>query len=159
MKNQFVVTEKLFQSWGKESRKKGFYLAFKIVWCTLAAMIFLVCILYGWTFFSVFMLLFCLYRAFLHYYVITRAQYRRLSRTYGTSDWTRTIDFSEDGILVNDGKILVQYTYQDIVGFRENGNKIWLDASNKTVIRLYKDCFVDTDYESWKNWMKERGCV
>ena len=158
VKNEYIVTEKMYLSWGRENWKKGAQLVFLILWTILAVCISLLNILGGWTAFNIIMLLFCLYHGFLRNYVVTRAQYKRLSRAHGASDWVRTIDFGEDEILINDGNVSVKYAYKDITGMREKGNKIWLDAANKTVIRLYKDCFVDTDYETWKNWMKEWVC-
>lgn len=158
MKNEYTVTQKVYQSWGRENHTKGVYLTFTIMWSVLAAVLLCLNVYAGWNAFGILMLLFCLYRAFLRNDVLVRGQYKRLSQTYGTTDWTRSIDFGEDGITLSDGNMSVRYAYKDITGFREQDNKIWLDASNKTVIRMYKDCFVDTDYETWKNWMKEHGC-
>lgn len=157
VKNQYIVTEKMYQSWGRENQLKGVQLVFLVLWSFLAVCVLLLNIFGGWTALGILMLLFCLYRAFLRSYVVTRAQYKRLSQAYGTPNWTRTIDFGEEEILIHDGNASVKYAYKDIAGLREKEKRIWLDAANKTVIRLYKDCFVDTDYETWKKRMIERG--
>ena len=47
----------------------------------------------------------------------------------------------------------VRTPYSEIVGMREDGNKIWLDTKKKMVIRLYKDKFVGGDFEKFRKFI------
>lgn len=44
----------------------------------------------------------------------------------------------------------MRFDYSDIINIWEKGNKIWLDASNKAVLRLYRDAFVESDWDECK---------
>ncbi|MCH5274898.1 MAG: hypothetical protein J1E65_03590 [Lachnospiraceae bacterium] len=128
------------------------------VWCLLALMILMAYFLlrYISIIYTLFFL-FCLYRAFLRNLVVARVQYRRLATTYGEENWVRTITFNEDGIELSEGKMTAGYAYSDIVEIREKQNKIWLIAGNKTVIRLYRDTFINTDWETCKDLLQKRA--
>ena len=98
----------------------------------------------------------CLYMVVLRIFPITSAQYKRMSKIYGEENWTRTIEFGEDCISLSEGTISAKYQYKDIMSIREKGNKIWLTARNRTVLRLYKDAFVDGTWEECKSLLHER---
>lgn len=151
--NEYKVTWKLYRSWATENMAKGSRLVMMILWCVFT----LVCLALGivfWPEFRLFYLVmafFGIYRAFLRIFVVSRAQYRRLAQAYGTQDWVRRIAFEEDGISLTEGNFSYKYAYADIKEIREKENKIWLFAANKTVLRLYKDAFVEgTDWEECK---------
>lgn len=156
--NEYKVTWKLYRSWATENMAKGSRLAMMIVWCVFA----LACLVLGivfWPEFRLFylvMALFGIYRAFLRNFVVSKAQYRRLAQAYGTQDWVRRITFEEDGISLTEGNFSYKYAYADIKEVREKGNKIWLFAANKTVLRLYRDAFVEgTDWGECKARLDE----
>lgn len=158
MVNQYRVTRKLFRSWAWENNIKGFRLVMMCMWCLIALMILIAMFLlrYISIIYTLFFL-FCLYRAFLRNLVVARVQYRRLATTYGEENWVRTITFNEDGIELSEGKMTARYAYSDIVEIREKQNKIWLIAGNKTVIRLYRDAFINTDWDTCKDLLQKRA--
>ena len=101
------------------------------------------------------LLVFCLYRAFFRWIVITNTQYRNLCKNHKGADWERTIRFADKKIKVEDGIITVDYLFSDIENIKEKGNKIWLYMNNKTVVRLYKDCFTQGNWEMCKAMLDE----
>ena len=156
--NEYKVTWKLYRSWATENMAKGSRLLMLIIWCVFT----LACLALGivfWPEFCLFylvMALFGIYRAFLRVFVVSKAQYRRLAQAYGTQDWVRKIAFEKDGISLTEGNFSYKYAYADIKEVREEGNKIWLYAANKTVLRLYRDAFVEgTDWEECKARISE----
>lgn len=156
IRNEYKITWKVYRSWGLENALKGAQLVLGIVWVLLALFILVLNIIEGGWFFYYFMCLFCIYRAFFRWLVVTNAQYRTLIKRHNGADWLRVIYFEEDKIRLEDGNISVVYSYPDIVELKEKGNKVWLKASNKTVIRLYKDCFVDSTWEECKALVEEK---
>ena len=155
--NEYQVTWKLYRSWAVENMVKGARLVLMIMWCVFG----LVCFTLGlvvWPELRLFyfvMTLFCLYHAFLRIIVVSRAQYRRLAQAYGMQNWVRRITFEEDGISLTECIFSLKYDYTDITEIREKGNKIWLLASNKTVLRLYKDAFAESSWEECRSKIEE----
>lgn len=125
---------------------KGANLVMTVIWCVLMLWCLFLVSAMGSLLFGI-LALFCIYRAFFRIFVIARVQYRRLAQLNGGENWVRRIAFEEDGIILTEGDSSYHVAYSEIVNIREKGNKIWLDAANKTVLRLYKDAFVESDWE------------
>lgn len=152
VQNTYQVTWKKFREWGFENAFKGARLGITIMWFFVAVfMVFMgkeISIAY-------FLLAFCLYRAFFRWLVITHTQYKQLCVNHKGADWQRTIRFEEKRIIVDDGILTVQYLFSDIEDIKEKENKIWLIMNNKTVVRLYKDCFTQGNWELCKEMINE----
>ena len=151
--NEYQVTWKRYRSWAAENMVKGARLVMMIIWCVFALLCLALMMIDNLAFRSLYFLLAALgiYRAFFRNFVIARSQYRRLAQNYGKENWTRRIAFEDDGITLTEGNLSFRYDYSDIINIREKGNKIWLDASNKTVLRLYRDAFVKSDWDECKS--------
>lgn len=151
--NEYQVTWKLYRFWAAENMAKGARLVMMVIWCVIALLCLVLAIAAGSGFKSLFFVLavFGIYRAFFRIFVIAKSQYRRLALSYGNENWTRRIAFEDDGITLSEGKASFHYDYSDTVNVREKGNRIWLDASDKTVLRLYKDAFVESGWEECKS--------
>ena len=160
MKNQYKVTKKLLRLWMTENMYKGVQLGLNIGWAVFGVLCILLLItdaetmtdylIYGA------LLALSLYMAVLRIFPITSAQYKQMAKVYGEENWTRTIDFGEDCITLSEGTISASFQYKDIMSIREKGNKIWLKARNRTVLRLYKDAFVDGTWEECRELLHDR---
>lgn len=149
MKNEYQVTWKQYKSWAVEGMFSGVKLFFLIVWCLFGGVTLYLGIagrLYIYCFLSVF----CFYRAFLRTVLLAKRQYKLLAEQYKKENWTRSIMFEEDQITIVEENISMKYEYSSVVGIREKKDKIWLYMGDKSVIRLYKSAFVDTDWEKCK---------
>jgi len=155
IKNEYRVTWKMYKSWLSENRLKSPRLVFAIIWIILGLAGAGMYVAYGSSLYLL-MVLFCLYRAFLRDILITKRQYGFMARTYGRKDWLRTIILNEEQIISQEGKISVNYEYSDISELKEKDNKVWLIFKNKTVIRMYKDCFVDSDWEGCRSLIERK---
>ena len=151
--NEYQVTWERYRSWIMERALKGARLVIVVIWCVIA----LVCLAFAVSVTSVFRLYFlflgafAIYRAFFRILVLAKKQYRQLARSYGKENWTRRIIFGDDGItLADQEKSTIRYAYSDIVNVSEKGNMICLVASDKSVLRLYKDAFVESEWEECK---------
>lgn len=154
--NEYQVTWKVYRSWAAENMAKGARLVMMIIWCILTVLCLLLAVLDESPLSRLYMILvfFGIYRAFFRNFVIARGQYRRLARINGGENWTRKITFEEDGINLTEGNSSFHFAYSDIVRIREKGNKIWLDAANKTVLRLYRDAFVESSWEECRELLQ-----
>lgn len=161
MKNEFQVTKELYMSWGKENMWKGSRLRLKILWIFTSILLVAFIVLINLSkdgrmymyLYSVSMIIYCIYRAFFRDLVMTASQFRKNITIFGGEDWIRTIEFGEDEIISKDGSVTVRTPYSEITGMRDDGNRIWLDTKKKMVIRLYKDKFIDGDFEKFKKFI------
>lgn len=152
VKNTYQVTWKRFREWGFENAFKGARLGITIMWLLVA---FFMAFMSKEISIAYILLVFCLYRAFFRWIVVTNTQYRNLCKNHKGADWERTIRFADKKIKVEDGIITVDYLFSDIENIKEKGNKIWLYMNNKTVVRLYKDCFTQGNWEMCKAMLDE----
>lgn len=157
IKNEYQITWPLFRSWARENACKGRQLLFSIIWAVFAVAVLMINIYSGGVFLYHFLFIFALYCAFLNWIPAAKKQYNALAKLYGSENWTRTITFEDSRIVVQEGETTVKYRYKEILMFREKGNKIWLYASNNSVIRMYRDCFVDSTWEECKDFLREKA--
>ena len=138
MKNEYCITWNLYKSWVTANMFKGKSLFFRIFWCLLLVLM----IVFGIISLNIgdvkaisiyfFLLsLLCLYNAFLRHIILAKKTYRKLSETYGKENWTRTILFENDNILLTDNNVSIKYKYSDIVDIKENGNEVNRIYKNK----------------------------
>ena len=152
MKNQYRVTKKLYMSWAVENMFRGISLGMVIMWGALGV-IFAVCSVFAlrgelttaWLY--PVLSAYCLFRAFVRPLLATSMQYGRIAKLYGEADWLRTIEFTEDGILLSESTTNVTYSYGDIQGLSEKDGNVRVKLGRKGTIRLYKDSFTDCTWE------------
>ncbi len=157
IKNEYQLTKKLYRTWLVENMLKGPQLVMMIIWSVFALCMGVMAVVSYLQGFCILMMLFGLYRAFGRIFVIGSRQYKFWAERYGTEeDWTRTITFNEKEIELSEGCITVKYAYEDIVEIKEKENRIWLNARNKTVIRMYRDAFVEGTWEECKQLIQEK---
>lgn len=156
IKNEYRVTWDIYKSWLSENRMKSPRLTFIIIWIIFGLVMTGMYVAFREALYLL-MLLLCIYRAFFRDILVTMRQYGLMAKTYGQKDWLRTIVFGEKQIISQEGQVSVNYEYSDISEMKEKDNKVWLIFRNKTVIRVYKDCFVDSDWEECRALI-ERKC-
>lgn len=147
-KNEYPVTWKLYKEWITDSKFRGRRLVFTIIWClfTIAS---IVASFFDsfWPFYLI-LILFGIYRAFFHDYVIGKSTYKRLAEVRGCEDWVRTITISDEEIEIIDGNSNTKYQTANIVNITEKGDMVRLDISATAAIRLYKSAFIEGDWEN-----------
>ena len=169
MKNEYTVSWPRLRQWTKEACLSGVRLVIFILYCVLGT----VNLVSGITIFAIsvklgtdmlisnialllFITVFCFYRAFLHNMLLAKRRYKFLARSYGCDEWSMAIEFGEDEITVSEATSSISYKYKSITDIKEKGNKIWLYMNNKTVVRLYKDCFTYGTWEVCKTFLEEK---
>lgn len=136
----FTVDKKKYLSWARENSAYPVNRAFTVCWCVMAAAL-LLCTLYTEWYVLLWFFLFAVYRAFFRSRLLAVRQYSLLSGQYGTENWTRTISFGENNLVTAEGSLSINTPYDDIAGIEEKDGYIRLLLKNKSVLRLYADCF------------------
>lgn len=156
IQNTYQVTAKRFREWGLENALQGIRLGISVAWIFLAICVAVLLVMGGGQSITYVLFAFCIYRAFFRWLIVTNTQYRNLCANHKEEDWQRIISFEDEIIKLDDGIISVEYRYSDIDDIKEKGNKIWLYMNNKTVVRLYKDCFTYGTWEMCKAFLEEK---
>ena len=154
IQNKYIVTKKLYIQWGFENYKKFPQLGFSIFWCIMTLIAIFLWLCEG-SFLFIVMMFYTIYRAFFRWIVLCNAQYNRLLKVHNGSTWSYNIFFDTDAIQIKDGINTTSIGYADIKCIKEEGNRIWLIFNNKIVLRLYKDCFVNSNCEECKAYISE----
>ncbi len=151
MKNEYVVTRKLYVSWTKENMNQGAPKVSKIVWVISAVAVLIlgvfkpnllpVCVM---------MAVLCTYQGLIDPPRQAGKQYDSQAKVYGMTDWTRSIEFRENDIFIAEADDSVVRGYEEIEEIRELDGLAWLIFNNRTVIRIYFDAFVSGDWASCK---------
>lgn len=149
MKNEYEVTWKIYKSWAIESMFRGKRLAFMIFWLVLGT-IFLFGAITDRIVYLPFFALYCFYRAVFRNLLLAKKQYGVLAKNYGMENWKREISFEENEIILAEGNVRLQFSYEDIRNINEKGDKIWITFKNLTALRLYHSAFVHTDWMECK---------
>ncbi|WP_167954786.1 hypothetical protein [Anaerosporobacter faecicola] len=150
--NSYELTKKKYLSWGRENAFTGKRRNFAIFWIGMA----IVCMglwIFTKILIDIVLALFCIYRACLHWRMVTSRQYDLLANQHGKVNWTRDVLFYEDRIQITDVEVSVQYKYEDVVGIKESENYIRLLLRNRMMIRLYEDAFVNSNWEECKAYI------
>ncbi len=167
MKNEFEVTKKLYHSWAGENRRKKSRRLIFAGWCIMIVLLagmtaFFAVVqkdfLFGKFFLCfVLMIIYCIYRAFFHNYVLTEKQYQAHSKMLGGKNWTRTIEFKEEEIVTAEGNVTVKTPYSEISRMEcDDTGIIRLYTKKNMVIRLYKDKFTVGNFEKFKVFINDK---
>ena len=158
MKNEYKVTKDLFMSWAKEN---NFHSAANIVlfvlWCIVGLIGLGLIVLYSFIgadfidwYLSVLFLLLSVFKLFFSRFVSWSNRYKLLSKTYGVSEWIRTIEFTDEEIILSDHTSTSRLKYENIKKIEEKNNIINVFFNNNLCLRLYKDAFVEGSWEECK---------
>ena len=162
MKNEYKITKKEIMSWAKEYHLHG---AANIIhfalWCVVGVIGLGLIILYSfiggeWVewYLSTLFLFLSIFKLFFWRFVIWLKRYKLSSATYGVTEWTRTIEFLENEIVLTDHTSVSKLKYSNIKKIKEKNNKVMIFMNNNTALRLYKDTFVEGSWEECKDKIK-----
>lgn len=149
--NEYEITEKTYIRWVYESKKEGMKFFFTVFWSLMFLGCMILFILNNQNYLFLIFALYCIYRALFRDYAAAKALYKKAISAFDDNKWRRIITISEEGIVINDGKIAVNYKTSDIIKIVENENQIRLFMNDNTSIRLYKNSFVKGNWEDYKN--------
>lgn len=164
MKHEYKVTKELMMSWAKEyrlynARNKFLFglLCFLaclalcgILLCIFARLDWYMTVLYALT------LGIAIYKLFFERFVVQSKRYKLFSRMYGVSEWMRSHEFTEDGILYTDHTSVTTLKYENITKIKEYRNDVLILFRDNIVIRLYYDAFTEGSWEACKALLKTK---
>ncbi len=164
MKNEYKVDKALIMSWAKEYVLVGAknYINLVILSLVLLCGILMIVLLsfidapwYYWAI-AIAYLSIAVYKLFFAHLVLFAKRYKAYARSYGMSEWTRTIELLENEIVMNDATSRSVICYENIRKIVEKGNTVVLILHDNMALRLYKDAFVEGDWESCRRMLEEK---
>ena len=155
MKNEYKVTKKLMMSWAHLTGSADIilFVLWSIVGVGSLGRIILLSVFGGdWVnwYISILFLLLAVFKLFFSRFIVMSNRYKLLAKTYGTSEWLRTIEFTDDEIISTDHNSVVKFQYTGIKKIKETKNSVLIIFNTNLGIRLYKDAFVEGSWEECK---------
>lgn len=163
MKNEYKMTKDLMKSWAKEYHIYGSAnIKLFVIWCIIGVYGLFTLGLCIWSddwrnlYLSIIMIVLALYKLFFSRFVVMPKRYKMLAKTYGVTEWVRTIEFLDDEIVLTDHTTTMKTAYTQITKIKEKGNMVLIFCNNDTAIRLYKDAFVEGSWEECKKLINSK---
>ncbi len=168
IRNEYTVTKDLYMDWFRENQKKGIQLKITIMWLVILAILIIATVVYivspmsngpsPWLLLEVAFFIYSVYHLFFRRKIQTSALYDKMAAQLG-ENWTRTIEFYDDVIVVRDGKFEVQYPYSEITSVKDEGRIVYIETETKVVIRLYKDKFSEGDFKLFRRFIESKAVM
>ena len=164
MKNEYNVNKEEIISWSKGYLIRS---ALGITWICLYVILFLIGValitllaLGGgdplkWGV-AVIAIILPIYRLFFSQYVFARSKYKMLSKTYGVTEWIRTIELTDEDIVVTDHTSLMRFKYSNLRKIIDRDKKVLLLFTNNLSVRLYKDKFTEGTWQECKEMLESK---
>lgn len=164
MKNEYKMNKKKMISW---TNTLFFYgIRRKIVFAMYAFLIVLQLyygikfwewhLYWGFSGYCLLLFVFTLYMMIFRRYILCLKRYKFYVKTFGVEEWTNSIEFLEDEIILKDHSSVTTLKYLQIRKIREKGNMILIHFNNEMVLILYKDTFVDCTWDECKNLIETK---
>jgi hypothetical protein len=164
MKNEYKITKALMREWAKEYHLDGAKnIFFFILWCGMSIfgiVGFFLCIQIDIyppiTFLYVFIFLMSIYKLLFSRFVIWERRYKLYAKTYGVSEWIRTTEFTDTGIVATDHTSTNKFLYTNVKRIKEMGNLVIILMNNDLALRIYKDAFIEGSWPECKKLILEK---
>ena len=162
MKNEYKVTKQLFMSWAKEMPTYGINMVFYVVWwiMTLGSVGMLMLCAYAdgsvlqW-YTGILLLAICVFKLFFSRRLGAAKRYQFITKNIGVTEWTRTIEFTSDDIVLRDHTHFSNFKYKEIKKIIEKDDSVTIYFSGNYTLRLYKDAFIEGTWEDCKAKINE----
>ncbi len=164
MKNEYKITKELVRSWAREYHLHGAANIFLFVlWCVIGVVgiggiIFSIALGLDWMVIYLYalMLVIAVFKLFIQRFITWSRRYKLYVTTYGATEWTRTVEFSDDEIVLTDHTSVSRVKYSNIQKIKEKNNVVMIFMNNNMALRLYKDAFVEGSWEECKRVILEK---
>lgn len=158
MRNEYKINKKVMMSWAKEYHINGtsnvilFILWVIVGVCSVTTLVLLSFNGGDWIdwYVSALLLLVSVFKLFFQRFAVISHRYKLLSKTYGVSEWTRSVEFNDEEIVLSDHTSVSKYRYENIKWIKEKGNAVLILFHNNLGVRIYKDAFVEGSWDACK---------
>jgi len=148
VKNEYRVTKSLYLRWTFEGMFQKVKLIILGVFLLIIAGLIYFGLKDGVNPFLLLIAALCLYWVFVKSPLATLRKYKMLQKKYGAKSWMRTVEFTDEVIRLSEGTAEAELDYAELQDIWEKKDRILLVFDGLMVVRLYRDAFVDTDWES-----------
>lgn len=158
VRNEYKIDKKEIMSWAKT-----FYLYGKVnvilfgLWvfvfvCAVVELIILLCVGGDWTdwYLAVLLWVLSVYKLCFQRFLLQARRYKMLSKTYGVSEWMRSVDFTDEEIVLCDHTSVSKYRYESIKFIKDKKNAVLIVFNTGLGLILYKDAFVEGSWDECK---------
>jgi len=115
--NRYIMSKERYMDWARKPIKRNYFIIMWLVIMSFTVFLFLNFILNQdliSSIFSLFLTMFCIYRAFFRSKILISKQFKVLAMTQCANEWERVIQFT-DYIVVIDGVTTTKYNWSQVV--------------------------------------------
>ena len=164
MKNQYKVTKERMMEWAKEFHLPN---AVSVVtfslWCLVGLIgvaLLVMHSLFGaeaqqW-FVALLFLGLAVFKVFFSRFTVMANRYKVFAKTYGVSEWLRTVELTDEEIIITEHTTVVHARYANIKKIKEKGDNVCIIMNDAMGIRLYKSAFTEGDWPSCQKLLAEK---
>ena len=164
MKNEYKITKEEMMSWAKEYHLLGAAnIIVFVLWCLIGIValgtLLLLCIRGGHWFqwlYAIILLALAVYKLFFARFVIWSNRYKIMAKTYGVSEWVRSVEFTDEEIVMNDHTSTTKLKYENIKKVKEYDKTVTVIFNNNMAFRLHKDAFTEGSWEECQRKLQEK---
>lgn len=159
MKNEFTVNKQKMLSWVKRysfegKRNKLLFAMYLLMICLGVRLLSFGDLLYGVI--GAMAIFLGVYRLFIYRFVFMSNQYKFFAKTYGLDEWQRSIEFTDNDIVITDNTTVSHFRYENMKKIVEVDNTVRLVMNNNTVLLFYKDTFVVGNWQECKSMLESK---
>ena len=155
MKNEYAINKQEMMSWAKEVYFVGVASIVQLVlWIAVGlsgvgVLAFAAAVGASWIFWyvGVMLIFLAVFRLVISRYIFFAKRYNLLSSIYGRTEWTRSVEFLADEIVLTDHTAVSRVSYDGISAIRERGRVVMIFFRNNAAIRIYKDAFTEGSWD------------
>jgi len=157
MKNEYVVSQKVYVSWTKENMKRGGMLASSIIWGVAAVSVLIMgAVKTTMLPLCVMLAALCVYQALFEAPRQAGKQYDKQAEVYGMTNWTRCVELREEDILITEVDESVNWPYGKITSVQEMKGYALIVFDGRVAIRLYDDAYVSGDWAACRELIERK---
>lgn len=155
--NRYIMSKERYMDWVRRPIRKNYFFIMWVVILSFTVFLFLICILnqdITFSGFSLFLTIFCIYRAFFRSKMMISKQFKVLAMTQGANEWERVIQFN-DNIVVIDGVTTTKYNWSQVIELIDSKDYIILMLNKRLGLRLEKDGFSKGSSDTFLQFFKD----
>lgn len=164
--NQYTVTKDIYVGWARSAQRRGMQRKISILWIVILAILLIATVVFMivspktesapmWLALEIAFFVFSAYQLFFKRRDSAAQVYRKYASQLG-ENWTVTIEFANDAIVVAEGDFEVRYPYKEIISVRGGQREVLIETDKHYMIHVYPDKFVKGDYKQFRRFIESK---
>ncbi|MBQ1546253.1 MAG: hypothetical protein IIZ59_01830 [Clostridia bacterium] len=164
--NKYTVTKDMYIEWARSEQGRGMQKNISIMWIAVLVILLIATVVFiivspktesapMWITLEIAFFVFSAYHLLFKRQDSAAVMYRKLAAQLG-ENWTVTIGFANDAVVVSEADFEVRYPYKEIISVRGGQKEIFIETDSHYIIHVYPDKFVNGDYKQFRRFIESK---